>query len=88
MSYEKFRSFLDGLFQVGRCITVPNPTKGIMKCRVQIGEDGGAVLISLPPGGEFQFTIGTASLSVHIEGIETPQRLDLAGEPPAETNRP
>lgn len=72
MSYEKFRSYLDGLFQVGMVITIPNPTKETMRCRVQIGEDGGAVMVTLPPGGEFTFVIGTQNMTAHIDGFDDP----------------
>lgn len=67
MSDKTFRDFIARMYQIGQVAHIFNPLKEPMQCQIEIGTGGGAILITLPPGGELRFVVSAYDMKCHME---------------------
>ena len=73
MSDKAFRDFMARMNQIGQVAYICNPLAEPMRCQVEIGGEGGAVIITLPPGAELRFIVSAYDMRCHM-GKPTPAK--------------
>jgi hypothetical protein len=61
-----------GTYSPGEKLTITNPNSGAAKYRVDFG-DAGAVILTIPPGGEFTVVVGTSGPQIYLEDFSSPE---------------
>jgi hypothetical protein len=61
-----------GTYSLGEKIIITNPNSGAARYRIDFGA-AGAVILTIPPGGEFTVVVGTHGPQVNLEDYSTPE---------------
>jgi hypothetical protein len=60
-----------GTYSIGEEIAITNPNSGAARYRADFGT-AGAVIVTIPPGGEFTVVVGTHGPQIYLEDYSTP----------------
>jgi hypothetical protein len=81
MSDKAFRDFMARINQIGQVARIYNPLTEPMRCQVEIGGEGGAVIITIPPGGELRFIVSAYDMQCKMETPTPAQTLSDGDQP-------